>query len=176
MQSAGNDRSRLDAVRDRLQQEIKQAPAMPRAMPDRAPVADPESDDQAPPSAFEVDSEPAAPQALWRTGLKVLFGLLVLALIVSFFWTPWHGLAPGETEPLPPEAIDSPSQADASAVVTHPDFALLAAPEDEVLARDLAFYSWFASGGQTDAAPASAVSASPVASSQSSAAAAGGAQ
>src|SRR5207344_1809067 len=97
-------------------------------------------------SALEAPSEPAAPRSPWQSGLKVLFGALVLALIVSFFWTPWHGLAPGETEALPPEAIDSPSLADASAMVTHPDFALLAAPGDEALAHDLAFYSWFAGG------------------------------
>jgi hypothetical protein len=71
---------------------------------------------------------------------------------VSFFWTPWRGLAPGQSEPLPPEAIATTAPADASAAVTHPDFALLAAPEDEKLAQDLAFYSWLAAGGQADAA------------------------
>jgi DNA-directed RNA polymerase specialized sigma24 family protein len=153
MQAAGDDPANLEALRERLQQEIRQAPSVSRmhaSEPAEPTVAG--AIDSAPMVFASDDGEQRLTSAPWRLVLKILLGLLLLALITSFFWTPWRGLAPGESEPLPPEAISALAPADASAAVTHPDFALLVAPEDEALARDLAFYSWLAAGAQADAA------------------------
>jgi hypothetical protein len=106
------------------------------------------------PALSIADGERIVPAMPWRLALKIGLGLLLLALVASFFWTPWRGLAPGQTEQLPAEAIQTIAPGDASALVTHPDFALLAVPDDEALAQDLDFLSWLAAGGQTDA-PAS---------------------
>jgi DNA-directed RNA polymerase specialized sigma24 family protein len=162
MQAAGNDPANLEALRERLQQEIRQAPALSLPVPPADIASDQRSDgDAALPMLPTVAIEQEQIGSHWRLALKILLGLLLLALLASFFWTPWHALAPGESELLPPEAIESLAPADASVTVTHPDFALLAAPADEALARDLAFYSWFAAGGQADSAPASAGSVQP---------------
>jgi hypothetical protein len=152
MHAAGDDPVNLEALRERLQQEIRQAPTLLRVSPELA--VEPETSDSgesAAPTFAIADSEQRFSAWRWRLAAKTLLGLLLLALVVSFFWTPWHGLAPGESEPLPPEAV-ALAPADASATVTHPDFALLAAPADETLAGDLAFYSWLAAGGQADTA------------------------
>ena len=157
MQAAGDDPANLHVLRERLQLEIKQAPALP--LPAREIARD--EGDVAEPAFAPPSDEPNGDRSPWRIGLKILLGVLLLALFVSFFWTPWHTLAPGESEPLPAETIAALSPADASATVTHPDFSLLIAPADESVAQDLAFYSWLAAGGQADAAPASASSAPP---------------
>lgn len=173
MQVAGDDPAALEALRERLQQEIKQAPAMLPTPPMAAEQrVGPEIGDLQPkifPAIADDVQRPVRPR--WHSALKIVLALLLLALGVSFFWTPWHGLAPGESEPLPAEAIAALAPADASATVTHPDFALLAAPADEALAKDLAFYSWLAAGGQADSptdAPASAGSTQSPASPESS--------
>jgi DNA-directed RNA polymerase specialized sigma24 family protein len=159
MQAAGDDPVDLEALRERLQQEIRQAPTLLRMLPEQAVAADAmDSADVVSPALVASEVEQNSSRRPWRLAAKFLLGLLLLALVVSFFWTPWHGLAPGESEALPPEVV-ALAPADASATVTHPDFALLAAPADETLAQDLAFYSWLAAGGQADApadnAPAS---------------------
>jgi DNA-directed RNA polymerase specialized sigma24 family protein len=157
LQAAGKDQLALEALRERLQQEIKLAavPTLPLLVTDDA-QAELDSDDAAAQLLSTSTSADEEVRSRWQLSLKIALGLLLLTLLVSFFWTPWHGLAPGESEPLPPEAIDTLAPADASATVTHPDFALLAAPADETVARDMAFYSWLAAGGQAASPPASA--------------------
>jgi len=165
---AGNDEPvDLEVLRDQLQQEIRQAPATRRAPSERSAERDaPTHSEFATPAIPALVDEDVRVRSHWLLALKVALGLLLLALIVSFFWTPWHGLAPGESEALPPESVAAFAPADASATVTHPDFALLAAPGDEAVARDMAFYSWLAAGGQADLqatdAPASASSIKPI--------------
>lgn len=160
MHAAGSDPARLEGLREQLHQEIRQAPSLLSRFPStpavqRVPAAITPADDDL--AAFE--------QPRWRLALKISLALLLLMLAVSFFWTPWHRLAPGESESLPPEEITI-APADASATVTHPDFALLATPADGALAGDLAFYSWLAAGGQAESAtaPAPANSLAPAAS------------
>jgi hypothetical protein len=53
-------------------------------------------------------------------------------------------LRPGQSVRLPAEAVGPPPALSDTVVVTHPDYALLAEPQAEGLARDLAFLSWLA--------------------------------
>jgi DNA-directed RNA polymerase specialized sigma24 family protein len=166
-QAAGDEPINLEALREHLQQEIRQAPATRRA-PSEPSIEQfsAEASESASATIATLIGDRVRVWPHWLFALKILLGLLLLTLIASFFWTPWHALAPGQSEPLPPEAIAAFAPADASAAVTHPDFALLAAPADAAVARDMAFYSWLAAGGQADAAapnaPASASSIQPV--------------
>lgn len=150
LKSAGGESTDLERLRDRLQQEIRHAPTVFRTVPDfvGAPASDADDWVGAAP-APDIEPVEAGGDRL-RLVLKLSLALVLLVLLTSFFWQPWRGLAPGESEPLPPEQIAALAPADASAAVTHPDFALLADPGDEALARDLAFYSWLAAGGQID--------------------------
>lgn len=93
----------------------------------------------APPAA------PARPRWL-RPVLWLALALLALAFVATYLPTP-PGLAPGAVEGLPAEPM-APSlpPGDGFELVTHPDFAQLAAPDDDALARDLALLSWIASG------------------------------
>jgi hypothetical protein len=164
LHAAGRESANLESLREQLQQEIRQAPTVFRTAAKSAPYGD-ETDGPAAGSPEQDDAVDADP-ARWHPWLKAALALVLLAFVLSFFWQPWHSLAPGESEPLPPEEIAALAPADASAAVTHPDFALLAAPEDEALARDLAFYIWLAAGGQAAAAdqpPASPGSIAPTA-------------
>jgi DNA-directed RNA polymerase specialized sigma24 family protein len=160
MHAAGDDPPNLEALREHLQLEIRQAPTLLRMLPEQAVETEgSDSGDLASADVVAAENAQNVPRWPWQLPAKILLAALLLALVVSFFWTPWHGLAPGESEPLPAEIV-ALAPADASATVTHPDFALLATPADETLAQDLAFYSWLAAGGQADAAaenpPASA--------------------
>jgi hypothetical protein len=78
--------------------------------------------------------------------LWLALALLALAFIATYLpVTP--GLAPGAVEGLPAESVEASLPRDVeSELVTHPDFAQLAAPDDEALARELALLSWIASG------------------------------
>jgi len=161
---ASNDPTDVETLRERLQQEIRQAPLhIPVA---KAEPAQADLEDRPVPEAIETELVDQ-PEPRWRLAVKIALGVFLLALVLSFFWTPWHRLAPGESEPLPAEAVAALAPADASAAVTHPDFALLAAPADEKLSHDLAFYSWLAAGGPANAssiglsAPANASSTMP---------------
>jgi hypothetical protein len=168
LHAAGSESANLDSLREHLQQEIRQAPTTFRAAPVPAEQDEMVAVDNLPAPALEDDAAISADRARWQLALKTALAMVLLALAVSFFWQPWRGLAPGESEPLPPEEI-AVAPADASAAVTHPDFALLAAADDEALARDLAFYSWLAAGGPAEAAtgpaPATAESIAPAAAS-----------
>lgn len=156
LDAGGGQPEDLQALRERLQQEIKQAPTVPETVAHQI-VEKLDADDRQADASVLAKDEIATNDPAWLLPLKILLAVLLLAFVVSFFWTPWRGLAPGESEPLPAEVIETIAPGDASALVTHPDFALLAAPADEVLAKNLDFYSWLAAGGQqqTEAAPAS---------------------
>ncbi len=137
---AGISYAVLGALRERLHHQVKTLPdertAALAAL--RARVLQGETDpDDVPPLA-------AAP---WRRRAPwLLLALLGLAFAATF-WPSANPLQPGGTEGLPAESAPAPlpTQSDADRV-THPDYALLAAPDDEALAADLAFLSWVASG------------------------------
>ncbi|WP_146907381.1 sigma factor-like helix-turn-helix DNA-binding protein [Arenimonas daejeonensis] len=98
----------------------------------------------------EAEAEPRPPQASPWPGrlLWTVLVLLALAFAATFLLSP----EPREVGPqvLPPENVSAvPVEPDP---VTHPDFALLAAPDDEALATELALLSWVASG-QADPLP-----------------------
>lgn len=145
-QAAGVSLDDLEALRERLQRDVKQLPATTLHPEAALPAA----------SKRHVHDTGAvavrffASAATWPLLPRILLGLCALVLLLSFFWTPWRSLAPGESEALPPETIAPVAPADAVAVVTHPDFALLLVPADEALAQDMALYSWLADGGQAD--------------------------
>jgi DNA-directed RNA polymerase specialized sigma24 family protein len=71
-------------------------------------------------------------------------GLLLLALLATLVFPLPGGLRPGQSEKLPQEVVPPPPQLSDTVIVTHPDYAQIAEPQDEVFARDLAFLSWLA--------------------------------
>lgn len=98
-------------------------------------------------AAPEADAQDAAAPR-WRKAAIVVLVVLLLALAASFIWPQAPRLSEGQTETLPQETgIGSPAVDDA-ALVTDPDYALLAHPaEDLALARELGFRSWLAGRG-----------------------------
>lgn len=77
---------------------------------------------------------------------------VVMAVIVLLLALAWRGIAQwssrstlvtGHSEALPTESVPPPPPLDAAGIVTHPDYGLLAAPDDAILARDLALLAWF---------------------------------
>jgi hypothetical protein len=141
---AGVSYAVLGALRERLHRQVKTLPAeradalaelrarVLRDAPEPAPVA----------------KSPSP----WRRRLAwIALALLVLAFAATF-WPRPPALAPGGVQALPAEPAPAPVPAGSDAdLVTHPDYAQLAAPEDEALAADLALLSWLASG-EADAA------------------------
>lgn len=93
-------------------------------------------------------TEPASP---WpRRLLWAVLALLALAFAATWLLPRPVPQAADPTQALPVESVPAaPAQPDP---VTHPDFALLAAPADEALAAELALLSWVASG-QADPLP-----------------------
>lgn len=108
----------------------------------------------------------AAPVARSPWPRRLAWGLLV-ALALAFaatFWPRLPALAPGGTQDLPPAPAAAPMPAGSEAdLVTHPDYAQLARPDDEALADDLALLSWLASGEADDAIAATAALPEPTA-------------
>ncbi len=95
----------------------------------------------APTGEEETHPEPAneVPVPRWPwLGLGILLLALLATLLIPFP----GGLHPGQSEKLPPVATPPPPALSDTVVVTHPDYAQLSEPEDEKLARDLAFLSW----------------------------------
>jgi hypothetical protein len=90
-------------------------------------------------------------------GALAMAGLLVLAV----WWPRPAAMAPGSHEALPAEAVAAPPPLDPAHVVTHPDYAQLAHPDMERLARDVAFFSWLAASTEAPVASPSAPVASP---------------
>ena len=93
-------------------------------------------------------AEPGSP---WpRRLLWAVLGLLALAFAATWLLPRPAPEAGDGTQALPAESVPAaPAQPDP---VTHPDFALLAAPADEAMAAELALLSWVASG-QADPLP-----------------------
>lgn len=85
--------------------------------------------------------EPPSRVLRWLWGA---LALVVVLLLATFLWPPPAGesLAPGESRPLPEAAV--PALSPESAALASPDFELLADPEGQALAQDLAFYAWLA--------------------------------
>ena len=69
--------------------------------------------------------------------------LLALAWLGIAHWLVRPTLVTGHSEALPAESVSSPPPLNAAGIVTHPDYGLLAAPDDAILARDLALLAWF---------------------------------
>lgn len=149
---AGVSYAVLGGLRERLHHQVKTLPdgriAALAELRARVLQGGPEPDIAAPRAA-----------AAWRRRLPwALLALLGVAFAATF-WPHVNPLQPGGTEGLPVETAPPPplAQSDADRV-THPDYALLAAPDDEALAADLAFLSWLAAGQVPipDAKPAAA--------------------
>ncbi|HEX4854114.1 sigma factor-like helix-turn-helix DNA-binding protein [Arenimonas sp.] len=151
---AGVSYAVLGALRERLHRQVKTLPPeraealaelrarVLRDAPEPAPVA-------APPSS------PWPRRLAWAA-----LALLALAFGATF-WPQAPALAPGGVQALPVEPAPAPMPAGSDAdLVTHPDFAQIAAPEDEALATDLALLSWLASG-EADAALGAAEESTP---------------
>lgn len=139
----------LGALRERLHRQVKTLPeartASLAALRARVLAGGPE--------ALPPPPKPVSPH--WRRLAWAALALLVLGFAATF-WTPGPVLAPGGTEALPIEPAPVPvPPTQASDWVTHPDYALLAAPDEERLATGLALLSWRASaeaGQPVDAA------------------------
>lgn len=140
----------LGALRERLHRQVKTLPesrtqalaelrtrvlaAIPEPVPERAPRV--------------------SASGRWRGGAWIVLGLLALGFAATF-WPVEPALAPGGTQALPAAPPPAPAPAvGAQDWVTHPDFAQLAAPGEEVLAAELALLSWVASGEAGDLVPA----------------------
>jgi hypothetical protein len=133
--------STLSALRERLHRQVKTLPeertASLAALRNRALQGEPEPEPQVP------QPSPWPRRLLWA-----VLALLALAFAATFLRGP-EAQQTG-TGPLPPEEVQAaPVDPDP---VTHPDFALLTAPDDEALAEELALLSWVASG-QADPFP-----------------------
>ena len=125
-----------DATRAHLDEIRREALTRAANAPDYVPdvvEAGPQEQVQATPA------EEPAPRWPWF-GL----GLLLLALLATLVFPLPGALRPGQSEKLPSEVVPPPPALSDSVVVTHPDYAQIAEPKDEVLARDLAFLSWLA--------------------------------
>jgi hypothetical protein len=79
-------------------------------------------------------------------------GLALIALVAAaVWWSPARKLMrPGAQQALPPEPVAAAPALDAARIVTHPDYQQLADPEQERLARDLAFLSWLAASTEPE--------------------------
>lgn len=119
-------RARLDEIRRQVLAEAALAAPDPKALPPNDPL-------------LPEIAPPSRPRWPWL-GL----GILLLALLATL-WLPLPvSLQPGESEHLPNEPVPPPPALSDSVVVTHPDYAQLAEPESEGLARELALLSWLA--------------------------------
>lgn len=131
----------LSALRERLHRQIKTLPeertVSLAALRQRVLQGEP-----------EAEPLPARPSPWPGRLLWAVLVLLALAFAATFLLAP----EPREAGPqvLPPE--DVPAVSVEPDPVTHPDFALLAAQDDEALAAELALLSWVASG-QADPLP-----------------------
>ena len=82
----------------------------------------------------------------WPVWALVALVVLALAFAATFVVPFGNPLAPNATEALPVGAATSPPGYDDPSVVTHPDYALLAASADRSAIDDVALLSWIAAG------------------------------
>jgi hypothetical protein len=85
----------------------------------------------------------------WPRWALVSLLVLALAFIASFFWPPGPALAPNAIQSLPAPTTNAPPGYDDSSIVTHPDYALLAASADRPVIDKVALLSWIAAGSPT---------------------------
>ena len=146
----------LPALREQLHGLVQQLPPATRAHLDEirrqelakaAEAAGHATDFEERVEAPPVEPDMPAPKWPWF-GL----GLLLLALLATLVIPLPGGLRPGQSERLPQEAVPPPPPLSDTVVVTHPDYAQLAEPRDEQLARELAFLGWLAGAFPTAAA------------------------
>jgi len=152
---AGISYAVLGALRERLHRQVK-------TLPDHR--IDALADLRA--SVLAGGPAPAPPvPPLRRRWLHPLLWVALVLLALAFVATylpVQPGLAPGDVEGLPAESMATPlATSDETELVTHPDYAQLAAPDDEALASDLALLSWIASG-EAELPPPRATAAPPV--------------
>ncbi|MFY2763780.1 sigma factor-like helix-turn-helix DNA-binding protein [Arenimonas sp. MALMAid1274] len=137
---AGISYAALGALRERLHRQVK-------TLPETRTAALAELRASVLQGAPEPRPAPPVPRSPWlRRALWTALALLALGFAATF-WSPQPGLPAGGTEGLPPETTPPAAAQDSdSDLVTHPDYAQLAAPADDALAQDLALLSWLASG------------------------------
>ncbi len=92
----------------------------------------------------------------WQAWAIAALVLLAVAFVATFLWPLGTRLAPGVSEALPAAAPAGAVDYTDSLVVTHPDYAVLAAPADDAAVRDLALLSWIAAGSPAPGAMATA--------------------
>lgn len=135
--------SALGALRERLHRQVKtlgdERVASLAALRNRVLQGEP-----------EPEPAPPVPSPWPRRLLWMVLVLLGLAFAATFLLAPEAERTTSGPQVLPPE--DVPAAPVEQDPVTHPDFALLAAPADEAIAADLALLSWVASG-QADPLP-----------------------
>jgi hypothetical protein len=181
LQAPGMDDARVEALRQRLHDAVHGFPGTERdrlvallhgVMAPPEPLPDPSGPDTEADAAPPVAAAPGLPPVLpppWyvrarqQRGALLLGALAIAALLVLAAWWPRPPvMAPGSHEALPAEAVGAPPPLDPAHVVTHPDYAQLAHPDMERLARDLAFFSWLAASTEAPvAAPAAPVASPP---------------
>jgi hypothetical protein len=139
---AGISYAVLGALRERLHRQVKTLPddRIDALAELRAGVL------AGAPAPTPAPPQPS-PRRRWLLPLLWLCLVLLALAFVATYLPVTPGLAPGAVEGLPAESVAPSLPTDvASELVTHPDYAQLAAPDDEALARELALLSWMASG------------------------------
>jgi hypothetical protein len=143
----------LEALRDRLLAQVKQL--APAQADDLARIRSEALQPLASPAVETVVAPSGGGRTRrWPTWAWAALATLALAFIATFVWPLGRGLAPNATEPLPPETAAASPAYDDAAIVTHPDYALLAASADRAAIDDAALLSWIAAGSPSAAAAA----------------------
>ena len=128
------DDARMQALRQRLHQQIHAAPAEQREGLARL---------RAQALASMAEPLPAEP-ARRRTWLWGVLAVLTLALLATFVGPHRPPSVAGRGQVLPPEIIAPAPALSDTVIVTHPDYQLLAEPADDALAQELPLLSWMA--------------------------------
>jgi hypothetical protein len=107
--------------------------------------------------------EPAAAgstRARWALPAMIAVGTATVLAFAATFLPQFAGVGAGpgsariEVTPLPPAQAPKAMFDDETALVTHPDFELLADDREDAAARDPAFYAWLAAGAKSPAVEA----------------------